>query len=213
MRAGHNPRPCAGHWQTVRRIGAHYWNLDSVLKQPVVRERALPPRIAAPLIFAQRIGEFYLSAYLEGLRSKGWAIFLVRGVLPPLSAVCGAGVAAPRCAVLSTGAGAIMGRAAVLASLVQAARAAHGADGRLVASPSSSACWPQRLTQRAAQRAGDGEGHRGHSRMTKKTWHWPWRSLPALPLVRARLRSCALCARTHDHGGGEADSGADGAWE
>ncbi|KAF8068390.1 Ataxin-3-like protein [Scenedesmus sp. PABB004] len=52
------------HWFTIRRIDGEYWNLNSLYVAP------------------EHLSTFYLSAYLDSLREKGWQIFVIRGPLP-----------------------------------------------------------------------------------------------------------------------------------
>jgi ataxin-3 len=52
------------HWYTIRKIGEHWWNLDSMLDKP------------------EHISPFYLSALLAQLRNEGCMVFLVQGNVP-----------------------------------------------------------------------------------------------------------------------------------
>eukprot|EP00276_Gloeochaete_wittrockiana_P008368 CAMPEP_0184662454 /NCGR_PEP_ID=MMETSP0308-20130426/43274_1 /TAXON_ID=38269 /ORGANISM="Gloeochaete witrockiana, Strain SAG 46.84" /LENGTH=343 /DNA_ID=CAMNT_0027104483 /DNA_START=201 /DNA_END=1232 /DNA_ORIENTATION=- len=52
------------HWLCIRKIGRHWWNLNSLLPTP------------------ELVTETYLSLYLEQLRQEGYSIFLVVGPLP-----------------------------------------------------------------------------------------------------------------------------------
>jgi Josephin/Ubiquitin interaction motif len=53
------------HWIAIRRLNGHYFNLNSL--------EPLGPK---------RIGDFYLSAYLEQLQRERYSIFVVSGQLP-----------------------------------------------------------------------------------------------------------------------------------
>lgn len=57
-----------GHWFAIRKIRGQWYNLNSLNKSG-------PEKISA----------FYLSAYLNSVRKKGYIIFLVRGILPEQS--------------------------------------------------------------------------------------------------------------------------------
>ena len=52
------------HWFCIRKVGGEWYNFDSL--------------IAAP----EHLSKFYLSAYLDTLKSSNWSIFLVRGNFP-----------------------------------------------------------------------------------------------------------------------------------
>lgn len=52
------------HWYSLRKIGTHWWNLDSLIDKP------------------EHISPFYLSAYVAQLRNEGSSVFLIRGDLP-----------------------------------------------------------------------------------------------------------------------------------
>eukprot|EP01112_Ceratiomyxa_fruticulosa_P022755 TRINITY_DN8445_c0_g1_i3.p1 TRINITY_DN8445_c0_g1~~TRINITY_DN8445_c0_g1_i3.p1 ORF type:complete len:270 (-),score=63.57 TRINITY_DN8445_c0_g1_i3:110-919(-) len=52
------------HWFTIRRIEGKWYNLNSLFDEP------------------QKLGDFYLQAFLDTLRAQGWGIFVVRGNLP-----------------------------------------------------------------------------------------------------------------------------------
>ncbi|PRP77108.1 hypothetical protein PROFUN_12963 [Planoprotostelium fungivorum] len=54
----------SSHWLTIRKIGGIYYNLNSLLSTPQV------------------LSEFYLSAFLSTLMSRGYTIFVIRGQLP-----------------------------------------------------------------------------------------------------------------------------------
>lgn len=56
------------HWLTLRKIGPHWFNLNSLLQQP---------EYVAPL---------YLTLYLEQLKAEGYSIFVVQGKLPDCAA-------------------------------------------------------------------------------------------------------------------------------
>jgi len=53
------------HWFTICRVEGKWYNLNSLFDEP------------------QKLGDFYLQAFLDTLRSQGWGIFVVRGNLPP----------------------------------------------------------------------------------------------------------------------------------
>lgn len=55
----------AKHWFTIRKIGNHWWNLDSLLEEPV------------------HISPFYLDVYMTQLRVDDNTIFLAKGNVPP----------------------------------------------------------------------------------------------------------------------------------
>ena len=52
------------HWLTIRKIGEHWWDLNSCLEKP------------------DYVSEFKLDAYLSEFRSKGYTIFIAKGNLP-----------------------------------------------------------------------------------------------------------------------------------
>jgi Ataxin-3 len=52
------------HWFTVRQVGGHWFNLNS-LDRP------------------QRLSHFYLRLFLDTLKANGYSIFVVRGAIPP----------------------------------------------------------------------------------------------------------------------------------
>ena len=52
------------HWYSLRRIGKHWWNLDSLIDKP------------------EYISHFYVNAYVTQLRNEGSSVFLIRGDLP-----------------------------------------------------------------------------------------------------------------------------------
>lgn len=54
----------SNHWFTIRKIGNHWWNLNSTND------------------FPQLISPFYLSAFLTQLRAEGYSVFLVTGPVP-----------------------------------------------------------------------------------------------------------------------------------
>ena len=54
----------SNHWFTIRKIGEHWWNLDSLAEKP------------------SHISPFYLTAFLGQLRDEGFTIFLARGNIP-----------------------------------------------------------------------------------------------------------------------------------
>ncbi|KAK9819403.1 hypothetical protein WJX81_007388 [Elliptochloris bilobata] len=52
------------HWFAVRRVGADWWDFNSLLQAP------------------RPLSHFYLAAFLDSLRGQGYSIFAVRGPLP-----------------------------------------------------------------------------------------------------------------------------------
>ncbi|EFJ19780.1 hypothetical protein SELMODRAFT_6003, partial [Selaginella moellendorffii] len=52
------------HWFALRRIGAQWYNFNSLLPAP------------------QHLSSFYASAFLDSLKNEGWSIFAVQGELP-----------------------------------------------------------------------------------------------------------------------------------
>ncbi|KAL7095464.1 hypothetical protein ACP275_10G025600 [Erythranthe tilingii] len=52
------------HWFCIRKLNGEWYNFDSLLAAP------------------EHLSRFYLSAYLDSLKSFGWSIFLVRGNFP-----------------------------------------------------------------------------------------------------------------------------------
>lgn len=52
------------HWFTVRKIGASWWNLDSMLKAP------------------SRVSDTYLGMLLQQMETEGYTVFVVKGELP-----------------------------------------------------------------------------------------------------------------------------------
>ena len=52
------------HWYCIRKIGEHWWNLDSTLQRP------------------EHVSPLYLEMYLSELRAQGNMIFLARGSVP-----------------------------------------------------------------------------------------------------------------------------------
>lgn len=54
----------AQHWLTLRKISGKWWNLNSTLDCP------------------KRMGDMYLSAFLQQLESEQYTVFVVRGTLP-----------------------------------------------------------------------------------------------------------------------------------
>ncbi|CAH9081893.1 unnamed protein product [Cuscuta epithymum] len=52
------------HWFCIRKVNGEWYNFDSLYAAP------------------QHLSKFYLSAYLDSLKSFGWSIFLVRGNFP-----------------------------------------------------------------------------------------------------------------------------------
>ncbi|KAL3753700.1 hypothetical protein ACJRO7_001010 [Eucalyptus globulus] len=52
------------HWFCIRKVNGEWYNFDSLYAAP------------------QYLSKFYLSAYLDSLKSFGWSIFLVRGNFP-----------------------------------------------------------------------------------------------------------------------------------
>lgn len=59
------------HWFCIRKVNGEWYNFDSLYAAPT------------------HLSKFYLSAYLDTLKSSGWSIFLVRGNFPkecPISA-------------------------------------------------------------------------------------------------------------------------------
>ena len=63
------------HWFSLRRVNATWWNLNSMASSP------------------RKIGEFYLSAFLDQLKAEGYSIFVVRDLnsmsLPDMSGQTG----------------------------------------------------------------------------------------------------------------------------
>lgn len=57
----------ASHWFAIRKIGTHFWNLNSTLEQP------------------EAISHFRLAAELEGLERDGYAVFVITGGELPAS--------------------------------------------------------------------------------------------------------------------------------
>lgn len=56
------------HWFTIRKVGDHWWNFDSLQDSPTF------------------VGDFYLALFLDTLRLKNYSIFVVRGTFPPRQA-------------------------------------------------------------------------------------------------------------------------------
>jgi len=54
----------ASHWLTIRKINGDWFNFNSMLNKP------------------QFLSTFYLSAFMDTLQDKGYAIFVVKGKLP-----------------------------------------------------------------------------------------------------------------------------------
>ncbi|GFP84445.1 ataxin-3 homolog, partial [Phtheirospermum japonicum] len=52
------------HWFCIRKVNGEWYNFDSLYAAP------------------EHLSKFYLSAYLDSLKSFGWSIFLVRGDFP-----------------------------------------------------------------------------------------------------------------------------------
>lgn len=52
------------HWFCIRKVNGEWYNFDSLYAAP------------------QHLSKFYLSAYLDSLKTFGWSIFLVRGNFP-----------------------------------------------------------------------------------------------------------------------------------
>ncbi|GER37974.1 ataxin-3 [Striga asiatica] len=52
------------HWFCIRKVNGEWYNFDSLYPAP------------------EHLSRFYLSAYLDSLKSSGWSIFLVRGDFP-----------------------------------------------------------------------------------------------------------------------------------
>lgn len=52
------------HWFCIRKVNGEWYNFDSLYAAP------------------EHLSKFYLSAYLDTLKSSGWSIFLVRGNFP-----------------------------------------------------------------------------------------------------------------------------------
>ncbi|KAI3474710.1 hypothetical protein Pfo_029895 [Paulownia fortunei] len=52
------------HWFCIRKVNGEWYNFDSLYAAP------------------EHLSRFYLSAYLDSLKSFGWSIFLVRGNFP-----------------------------------------------------------------------------------------------------------------------------------
>ena len=52
------------HWLTIRKIGQHWWDLNSCLEKP------------------EYVSEFKLDVYLSEFRAKGYTIFIAKGNLP-----------------------------------------------------------------------------------------------------------------------------------
>ncbi len=52
------------HWFCIRKVNGEWYNFDSLYAAP------------------QYLSKFYLSAYLDSLKTFGWSIFLVRGNFP-----------------------------------------------------------------------------------------------------------------------------------
>ncbi|XP_047341662.1 ataxin-3 homolog [Impatiens glandulifera] len=52
------------HWFCIRKVNGEFYNFDSLYAAP------------------QHLSKFYLSAYLDSLKSSGWSIFIVRGNFP-----------------------------------------------------------------------------------------------------------------------------------
>jgi len=65
----------SNHWFTIRKIGQHWYNLNSLADYP------------------QRLSDFYLSLYLGTLLGSGWSVFVIKGDLPPVieDAACAEG--------------------------------------------------------------------------------------------------------------------------
>lgn len=52
------------HWFCIRKVNGEWYNFDSLYAAP------------------EHLSKFYLSAYLDSLKSCGWSIFIVRGNFP-----------------------------------------------------------------------------------------------------------------------------------
>lgn len=52
------------HWFCIRKVNGEWYNFDSLYAAP------------------EHLSKFYLSAYLDSLKTSGWSIFLVRGNFP-----------------------------------------------------------------------------------------------------------------------------------
>lgn len=52
------------HWFCIRKVNGEWYNFDSLYAAP------------------EHLSKFYLSAYLDSLKSFGWSIFIVRGNFP-----------------------------------------------------------------------------------------------------------------------------------
>ncbi|GLJ42731.1 hypothetical protein SUGI_0885950 [Cryptomeria japonica] len=52
------------HWFCIRKVGGEWYNFNSLYPAP------------------EHLSKFYLSAYMDTLKSSGWSIFLVRGNFP-----------------------------------------------------------------------------------------------------------------------------------
>ncbi|KAF2072020.1 hypothetical protein CYY_006654 [Polysphondylium violaceum] len=56
----------SAHWFTLRKVNGNWFNLNSLLKTP------------------EFLSNFYISLFLETLRTDGWTVFVVRGSFPQI---------------------------------------------------------------------------------------------------------------------------------